>query len=98
FRGVSFEFRWVAKPQHLWWDIAFAGGSTVAAFLQGVILGGLIQGVNVVDGQFAGGPFDWLTPFAILTGCAVVAGYALLGATWLIMRTDGPARDLGRRC
>lgn len=95
-RGVSFEFRWVAKPNHRLWDIAFAGGSTMAAFLQGIILGGLIQGVNVVDGQFAGGPFDWLTPFSVLTGLAVVAGYALLGATWLIMRTSGPTRSLGK--
>ncbi|BCJ90184.1 ubiquinol oxidase subunit II, cyanide insensitive [Terrihabitans soli] len=96
-RGVSFEFRWVAKPNHHWWDIAFAGGSTLAAFSQGVILGGLIQGVNVANGQFAGGAFDWLTPFSILTGLAVVAGYGLLGATWLNMRTSGPVRTLGRR-
>jgi cytochrome d ubiquinol oxidase subunit II len=97
FRGVSFEFRWVAKPNHKWWDIAFTGGSTVAAFLQGVILGALIQGINVVDGQYAGGAFDWLTPFSILTGLAVVAGYGLLGATWLIMRTSGPTQELGQR-
>jgi cytochrome d ubiquinol oxidase subunit II len=95
-RGVSFEFRWVAKPDHKYWDIAFAGGSTLAGFSQGVILGGLIQGVNVVDGQFAGGAFDWLTPFALVTGLAVVAGYALLGATWLIMRTSGPTRIMGK--
>jgi len=95
-RGVSFEFRWVAKPGHKWWDIAFAGGSTVAAFLQGAILGGLVQGVNVVDGQYAGGAFDWLTPFSVLTGLAVVAGYALLGATWLIMRTSGPTHQMGK--
>jgi cytochrome d ubiquinol oxidase subunit II len=96
-RGVSFEFRWVAKPDHKYWDIAFAGGSTLAGFLQGVILGGLIQGINVVDGQFAGGAFDWLTPFALLTGLAVVAGYGLLGATWLIMRTSGPVRTLAKK-
>ena len=96
FRGVSFEFRWVAKPLHGIWDIAFAGGSIVAAFLQGVILGGLVQGVTVVDGQYAGGPLDWLTPFALFTGLAVVAGYALLGATWLNMRTAGGAQVLAR--
>lgn len=96
-RGVSFEFRWVAKPTHRKWDIAFAGGSIVAAFLQGVILGSLIQGVNVVDGQYAGGAFDWLTPFSLFTGVAVVGGYGLLGATWLIMRTTGPVRTLGAR-
>ncbi|MFC5066711.1 cytochrome d ubiquinol oxidase subunit II [Flaviflagellibacter deserti] len=97
FRGVSFEFRWVAKPDHWHWDLAFNAGSTIAAFMQGIILGGLIQGVNVVDGQYAGGAFDWLTPFSVLTGVAVVAGYALLGATWLVMRTSGPAHDLGRK-
>jgi cytochrome d ubiquinol oxidase subunit II len=96
-RGVSFEFRWVAKPSHRIWDVAFAGGSIVAAFLQGVILGGLLQGVEVVDRQYAGGAFDWLTPFSIFVGLAVVAGYALLGATWLVMRTLGPAQEFGRR-
>jgi cytochrome bd ubiquinol oxidase subunit II len=95
-RGVSFEFRWVAKPNHQLWDIAFAGGSTLAAFTQGIVLGGLIQGVNVADGQFAGGALDWLTPFSIVTGLAVVAGYALLGATWLNMRTSGPVRTFAR--
>ncbi len=96
-RGVSFEFRWVAKPSHRIWDVAFAGGSIVAGFLQGVILGGLLQGVAVVDRQYAGGAFDWLTPFSIFVGFSVLAGYGLIGATWLIMRTSGPAQDLGRR-
>lgn len=97
FRGVAFEFRWIAKPRHRKWDIAFAGGSIIASFLQGVILGGLLQGVAVEDRQFAGGPFDWLTPFSIFVGLSVVTGYALLGATWLIMRTSGPVQNLGRR-
>jgi cytochrome d ubiquinol oxidase subunit II len=97
FRGVAFEFRWVAKPRHRKWDIAFAAGSTVAALSQGVILGGLLQGVTVVDGQFAGGPLDWLTPFSLLCGLGVVAGYALLGATWLLMKTEGPVEQRARR-
>jgi cytochrome d ubiquinol oxidase subunit II len=92
FRGVSFEFRFVSKPHHRLWDIAFFLGSTLAAFSQGVILGGLIQGVTVANGQFAGGPFDWATPFALGCGVALVAGYGLLGATWLIYKTDGPVR------
>ncbi|WP_183855455.1 cytochrome d ubiquinol oxidase subunit II [Prosthecomicrobium pneumaticum] len=96
FRGVSFEFRWVAKPTHFWWDVAFCGGSTVAAFAQGVILGALIQGIAVADGRFAGGPFDWATPFALLCGLGVVAGYALLGAVWLIAKTEGPVADRAR--
>lgn len=97
-RGVSFEFRWVAKPRHRKWDIAFVVGSTLAAFFQGTILGSLLQGIEVVDGEFAGGAFDWLTPFSIFVGLAVVAGYGLLGAGWLIMRTRGAVQDLGRRC
>jgi cytochrome bd ubiquinol oxidase subunit II len=89
FRGVAFEFRWVAKPNHWFWDLAFAWGSITAAFMQGVILGALLQGVTVRNGAFAGGDLDWFTPFALFCGLAVVAGYALLGATWLIMKTDG---------
>ncbi|MFX4861141.1 cytochrome d ubiquinol oxidase subunit II, partial [Acinetobacter baumannii] len=87
-RGVAFEFRWVSKPDHALWDLAFAGGSTTAAFMQGVILGTLLQGIPVKDGQFAGGMLDWLTPFALFCGVAVTAGYALLAATWLIMKTE----------
>lgn len=89
FRGVAFEFRWVAKPKHQFWDTAFTWGSIVAAFAQGVVLGGLLQGITVKDGQFAGGALDWLTPFPLLCGFALVAGYALLGATWLVMKTEG---------
>jgi cytochrome d ubiquinol oxidase subunit II len=96
FRGVAFEFRWVAKPKHGLWDLAFAGGSITAAFMQGVILGGLVQGVSVENGAFAGGSFDWLTPFALFTGAATVAGCALLGATWLVMRTEGAVAETAR--
>lgn len=96
FRGVSFEFRWVAKPKHQIWDFAFAWGSIVAAFMQGVILGGLLQGITVKNGAFAGGTFDWLAPFPIFTGLATVAGYALLGATWLVMKTEGDVATKAR--
>jgi cytochrome d ubiquinol oxidase subunit II len=99
FRGVAFEFRGLAKPQHRKWDISFAAGSTVAAFAQGVILGGLLQEIRVEDRHFAGGPFDWLTPFSIMCGAGLVVGYALLGATWLMLKTEGSverhARKLG---
>jgi cytochrome d ubiquinol oxidase subunit II len=97
FRGVAFEFRWVAKPHHKVWDLAFWAGSTLAAFAQGLILGGLLQGVKVVDKQFAGGPFDWLTPFTVMCGIGVVIGYATLGATWLVYKTEGPVADRARR-
>jgi cytochrome bd ubiquinol oxidase subunit II len=89
FRGVAFEFRWVAKPHHHYWDVSFAGGSLVAAFAQGVVLGGLLQGIEMRDRAFAGGALDWFTPFSLFAGLAVVAGYALLGATWLILRVEG---------
>jgi cytochrome d ubiquinol oxidase subunit II len=97
FRGVSFEFRFASKPKHALWDFAFAAGSIIAAFSQGVVLGGLIQGITVANGEFSGGAFDWATPFALLCGLGLVAGYALLGATWLISRVEGELADTARR-
>jgi cytochrome d ubiquinol oxidase subunit II len=88
FRGVAFEFRTVSHSK-TWLSVAFAAGSTLAAFSQGVILGGLIEGIPVRDGAFSGGSFDWATPFAFLCGLSLIAGYGLLGATWLIMKTEG---------
>jgi cytochrome d ubiquinol oxidase subunit II len=96
FRGVAFEFRWVAQTSKEWWNTAFWLGSTLAAFFQGVILGGLIQGIKVVNGEYGGGAFDWLTPFALVCGLGVVAGYALLGATWLVMKTEGDVANKAR--
>jgi cytochrome d ubiquinol oxidase subunit II len=96
FRGVAFEFRWIgvtSKPQ---WTFAFAAGSIVAAFCQGLILGGLIQGIKVENGAFAGGTFDWATPFAVMCGLSLAAGYALLGATWLVMKTEGSVAERAR--
>jgi cytochrome bd ubiquinol oxidase subunit II len=97
FRGVAFEFRWVAKPDHRTWDLSFSIGSTVAAFAQGLVLGALLQGIHVENGQFAGGTFDFLSPFSLLCGVAVVIGYALLGATWLMMKTEGSVEQHARR-
>jgi cytochrome bd ubiquinol oxidase subunit II len=94
FRGVAFEFRWVAKPHHAWWDIAFIGGSIVATFAQGLVLGGFLQGIVVEDGAYAGGTFDWLTPFSVMVGLALIAGYGLLAATWLIAKTEGPVASV----
>jgi cytochrome d ubiquinol oxidase subunit II len=92
FRGVAFEFR--ARTTRLWiWDRAFAFGSMLAAFSQGVILGAILQGVKVEGRAYAGGWFDWLSPFSVLTGISVVAGYALLGACWLIYKTQGGLQD-----
>lgn len=89
FRGVAFEFRW-RDPQHRrYWDFAFTAGSLAAAFAQGMILGALLQGIEVVDRAYAGSWFDWLTPYSLLTGAGTVVGYALLGSTWLIWKTEG---------
>ncbi|MBP2151253.1 cytochrome d ubiquinol oxidase subunit II [Xanthobacter flavus] len=96
FRGVAFEFRWVAASSRRLWNFAFSAGSLVAAFFQGIILGGLLQGITVKDGAFAGGPLDWATPFALLCGVGVVVGYALLGATWLLVKTEGTIADRAR--
>ena len=97
FRGVAFEFRFRAETR--WgrrlWDLSFALGSTLAAFCQGLSLGGLLQGIHVVDRAYAGGWWDWLTSFTVLCGVALVIGYALLGAAWLIWRTEG---ELQARC
>lgn len=101
FRGVAFEFRWRTVRAKPVWDWSFTLGSFVATVMQGVALGGLIQGIKVADRAYAGGWWDWLTPFSLLTGVSLVIGYMLLGACWLIIKTDGALQDrcylLGRR-
>ena len=89
FRGVAFEFRWRDPAHRRWWDIAFTAGSVMAAFAQGVILGALLQGIEVEGRGYGGGWLDWLTPFSVLCGASVVIGYALLGACWLVMKAEG---------
>jgi cytochrome d ubiquinol oxidase subunit II len=97
-RGVAFEFRLHGRRSgKRFWTGAFAGGSLIATLAQGLVLGGFIQGMTVKDGAFAGGPFDWLTPYTILTACGVVAGYALLGATWLVFKTEHELHGDARR-
>jgi cytochrome bd ubiquinol oxidase subunit II len=99
-RGVAFEFRWRTRRGQFLWDWAFSGGSLIAAFAQGMALGALVQGIPVINGAYSGGWWDWFTPFTLLTGAALVVGYALLGATWLVMKTEGAlqekSRDLAR--
>jgi cytochrome d ubiquinol oxidase subunit II len=94
-RGVAFEFRAVSRSK-TYWNVAFATGSTLAGLCQGVILAGLSEGIKVENGAFAGGSFDWATPFGLLCAIGVVAGYALLGSTWLIMKTDGEVQARAR--
>jgi cytochrome d ubiquinol oxidase subunit II len=96
FRGVAFEFRWIGVTSKPEWTFTFAAGSALAAFCQGIILGGLIQGIKVENGAFAGSAFDWATPFAVLCGLGLVAGYGLLGATWLVMKTEGRVAERAR--
>lgn len=93
FRGVAFEFRFKAREheRHVW-DKAFIGGSLAATFFQGVTLGAYLQGLPLVDQTYAGGPLAWISPFALFTGLGLIATYALLGSTWLIMKTDGELR------
>lgn len=97
FRGVAFEFRWRTTRGSIWWDIGFFAGSTLAAFMQGIALGALVQGIKIVDRTYVGGWWDWLSPFSLVTGLAVVVGYALLGATWLNLKTVGPLQEKARR-
>ena len=99
FRGVAFEFRFKAtgKSRRIW-DYAFHFGSLAAAYMQGMILGAVVQGVTVEGRNFSGGTFDWLNAYSVMTGVALVFGYALLGATWLLMKTDGDTQAWARKC
>ncbi|NLA66966.1 MAG: cytochrome d ubiquinol oxidase subunit II [Gammaproteobacteria bacterium] len=96
FRGVAFEFRFKARRARRFWGAAFAAGSMVAAFAQGLILGALVEGMPLEEGKYLGGAFDWFSPYSMLTGVAVVFGYALLGAGWLILKTEGRLQQVAR--
>ncbi|WP_445157811.1 cytochrome d ubiquinol oxidase subunit II [Halomonas sp. E14] len=92
FRGVAFELRFKSRRDRRnrrLWNLAFSGGSAVAAFAQGAVVGTYIQGFETQNGVFVGGAFDWLTPFTVLTGIGIMFGYALLGTTWLILKSEG---------
>ena len=97
FRGVAFEFRFKHDGLRRFWDRAFQGGSIVATYAQGVVLGAFIQGFKVNGTQFGGTSLDWITPFALLVGLALLFGYALLGAGWLILKTEGDLQQWARR-
>ncbi|MFW0765789.1 cytochrome d ubiquinol oxidase subunit II [Trabulsiella odontotermitis] len=91
FRGVAFEFRFKATPSHRpFWDKAFICGSLLATFSQGVVVGAVLNGFSVTDRAYTGGPLDWLTPFSLFCGVGLVIAYALLGATWLVMKSENP--------
>jgi cytochrome d ubiquinol oxidase subunit II len=95
-RGAAFELRSKADRTQRVWDLAFVVGSALAAFCQGVVLGSLLQGIRVVDGRFAGGAFDWLSPFSVFCGMGVLVTYATLGCGWLILKTDGQLQQMMR--
>ncbi|QNT77975.1 cytochrome d ubiquinol oxidase subunit II [Entomobacter blattae] len=99
FRGVAFEFRFkVHSPQaREYWGFAFMAGSCLTAFCQGIVLGALIQGITIDGQHFAGSHYEWLTPFSLLCGFSVIVGYALLGSTWLIMKTEGALAEYNRK-
>jgi cytochrome bd ubiquinol oxidase subunit II len=97
FRGIAFEFRFRSERMRVVWDWGFFLGSTLVAFVQGAAVGAMMRGIPVVDGQYAGGPFAWLHPFAILTGIGLVLGYSLLGAGWLVLKSEGELRDWAYR-
>ena len=96
FRGVAFEYRFRGGPGWLW-DTGFWLGSAVVAFVQGAAVGAMIRGLPVKDGQYAGGPLEWLRPLPVLCGLGLVAGYALLGAGWLVLKSDTHLREWAYR-
>jgi cytochrome bd ubiquinol oxidase subunit II len=96
-RGVAFEFRNKTQRMRWIWDLSFAGGSLVATFMQGVTVGALVEGLQVTNGQYAGGDFGWLTTFAVLCGIGLCLGYALLGACWLLKKCHAEVRDVAHR-
>jgi len=97
FRGVAFEYRWRTERWKWVWNLAFFGGSLIAALMQGVTLGALVQGIEIENRAYAGGWWDWLTPFSILTGVGVAVGYTLLGSTWLNLKIEGAFQERMRR-
>jgi cytochrome d ubiquinol oxidase subunit II len=97
FRGVAFEYRFRTVRWRPLWDWGFAWGSVLATAMQGIALGALVQGIRIENRAYAGGWWDWLTPFSLTTGAALVVGYSLLGATWLNLKTTGPLQEKSRR-
>ncbi len=96
-RGVAFEYRHKAERMRWVWDAAFAGGSLVAAFIQGLMVGALVERLPITNGQYTGGMFGWFSPFAVLCGIGLCLGYSLLGACWLVNKCEGEVRDAAYR-
>ena len=92
-RGVAFEFRYKTDRMRWIWDASFAGGSLVAAFIQGMTVGALVEGLPIANGHYVGGEFGWLSPFALICGVGLCLGYTLLGACWLVRKCEADVRD-----
>src|SRR5262252_3172195 len=92
-RGVAFEYRYKTGRLRWIWDAGFAGGSFVAAFIQGMTVGALVEGLPIANGQYVGGEFGWFSPFAVLCGVGLCLGYSLLGACWLVRKCEAEVRD-----
>jgi cytochrome bd ubiquinol oxidase subunit II len=96
-RGVAFEFRYKTQRLRWLWDLSFTGGSLIATFIHGMTVGALVEGLQFTNGEYSGGDFGWLTPFAVLCGIGLCLGYALLGACWLLKKCEAEVRDVARR-
>jgi cytochrome bd ubiquinol oxidase subunit II len=96
-RGVAFEYRHKAERMRRVWDAGFAGGSLVATFMQGLMVGALVEGLPITSGQYTGGEFGWFSPFAVLCGIGLCLGYSLLGDCWLVSKCEGEVRDTAYR-
>jgi len=96
-RGVAFEFRHKTERMRWIWDAAFSGGSFVAAFMQGLMVGALVEGVQIANGRYIGGELGWLSPFAVLCGAGLCLAYALVGACWLVKKCEAETRDAAYR-
>ena len=96
-RGVAFEYRSRTERMRWIWDLSFAGGSLAATFIQGLMVGALVEGLPFADGRYVGGMFGWLSPFAVLCGIGLCLGYSLLGACWLVRKCEGEVRDMAYR-
>jgi cytochrome bd ubiquinol oxidase subunit II len=96
-RGVAFEFRYKSERMRPVWDAGFAGGSLAATFIQGLMVGALVEGLPFANGRYAGGEFGWFSPFAVMCGIGLCFGYTLLGACWLVRKCEGDLRDLAYR-
>jgi len=94
---VAFEFRYKTQRLRWLWDLSFTGGSLVATFIHGMTVGALVEGLQFTNGEYSGGDFGWLTPFAVLCGIGLCLGYALLGACWLLKKCEAEVRDVARR-